>query len=77
MTAVPPALATFGDRVRTRRLDLGLTRRELAERIGSSQVALYQWEIGRNRPLRTSGAVERLAEALQTSVDFLTKGLGR
>lgn len=71
---MPPALGTFGDRVRTARLDLGITRAQLAARIHATPGTLYSWEIGRSRPLRTSRAYGRLAEALQTSVDWLTTG---
>ena len=74
VSGVPPALGTFGDRVRTLRLDLGLTRAQLAARINATPGTLYSWEIGRSRPLLKSVAVKRLADALQTTVDWLTTG---
>ena len=69
MSGVPPALGTFGDRVRTLRLDLGLTRAQLARGINASTDAVYSWETGRAHP--RPDALPRLAEALQTTVEAL------
>jgi transcriptional regulator with XRE-family HTH domain len=41
---------TYGDQVRTRKLELGLYRREAAEIIGVDETTIYNWESNRNRP---------------------------
>lgn len=64
--------ATFGARVRQVREDQGLTRDQLAERVGASPMAIYHWEIGRTHPHHD--AYPRLASALQTTIDYLMTG---
>lgn len=68
----PPSPATFGQRVRQVREDQGLTRDQLAERVGASPMAIYHWEIGRTHPHHD--AYPRLASALQTTIDYLMTG---
>jgi transcriptional regulator with XRE-family HTH domain len=38
----------LGKKIKARRLELGLTRRALAERVGVSDMSVYWWETGRN-----------------------------
>jgi transcriptional regulator with XRE-family HTH domain len=40
----------LGDRLRTRRLDLGLLQRQVAERLGVSEASVWQWENNRTAP---------------------------
>ena len=64
--------ATFGQRVRALREDHGLSRKELAERIHASPMAIYAWERGRTHPYHD--VYPRLAGALQTTVNYLMTG---
>lgn len=42
---------SLGEHLRCRRLDLGLTQRTLAERLGVREETVHLWERGRSRPL--------------------------
>jgi len=44
----PKELKTLGDHIRKRRLDLGLVKRQVAERIGVSEATIYNWGTQRN-----------------------------
>lgn len=52
----------IGKRIRDARKAAGLTQEELAERMGTSSVAVAQWETGRRNP--KMGTVSKLAAAL-------------
>jgi len=41
---------TLGDKISKRRLDLGLTQGQMAEKIGVSRRALIRWQKGRYKP---------------------------
>lgn len=45
-------LATLGDRIRRRRLELGLSQEALGERFGVGRMTVYRWESGRAVPPR-------------------------
>lgn len=52
---------TLGERIRQRRLDRGLSQAELAERLGCSREAVFQWEKDRSEPLAARWpAIERV-----------------
>lgn len=55
----------FCDNVRHRRIELGLTHREVGERLGISPPSYTQIEVGRRVP--TLGVVAAVAKALETS----------
>lgn len=55
-----------GERVRLLREEHGLSQRELAERIGSTQPAIARLEAGGVTP--SLGTLERIAEALDTAL---------
>ncbi|MUN35043.1 helix-turn-helix domain-containing protein [Actinomadura litoris] len=55
----------LGDMVRERRLELGLTQREVAERTGISQPALSRIEGGGGIP--TLAMLDRIAKAMKTT----------
>jgi len=40
----------FGEMIRKKRMDLRLTMREIAERIGVSETTVYNWEIKNRKP---------------------------
>lgn len=46
----PAEPETVGDRLRTRRLALGLSRGEVSERFGVSSLTLADWERGQRHP---------------------------
>jgi DNA-binding XRE family transcriptional regulator len=46
----PNQINTLGDHIRTRRLDLGLLQREVAEKIGVDEISIYNWERQRTVP---------------------------
>ena len=48
--AYPTELVTVGNRIRKRRLDLGLLQREVAAEIGVDASSVYNWENGRTEP---------------------------
>lgn len=46
----PQVLATIGDHLRKRRLDLGLLQRELADQLGVTESTVTNWELNRTAP---------------------------
>ena len=50
--AYPKELATIGDRVRKRRLDLTLTQKEVADIIRVNEMTIVNWELNHCQPLR-------------------------
>jgi DNA-binding XRE family transcriptional regulator len=48
--AYPKSLKTLGDHLRKKRLDLGLLQREVAQKIGTSETSIYNWERGHTAP---------------------------
>lgn len=61
---------TFGKRLRAVRKELGLTQKELGERIGVGRTTISEYESGKIVP-RQDGLI-KLAEVLGVNVDFLT-----
>ena len=57
------------DKLRTLRKQRGMTAKELANLVGVSEVSITQYENGNRSPRRK--VLESLAEALDTSVDYL------
>lgn len=41
---------TIGDKIRNRRLALGLMQRQVAELLGTFEESVYRWEMNRNAP---------------------------
>lgn len=68
--AYPQALATLGDHLRKRRLDLGLLQREVAEGLGVTESTVTNWELNRTEPeLRFIPAIVRCLGYLPFSHD--------
>ena len=61
---------TFGKRLRAVRKELGLTQKQLGEKIGVGRTTISEYESGKIVP-RQDGLI-KLAEVLKVSVDFLT-----
>jgi transcriptional regulator with XRE-family HTH domain len=63
---------TFGQRLRARRRELGLSQVALAARLGISQPAISHWENDQKEPLLSS--LVALAKSLEISTDWLVLG---
>jgi transcriptional regulator with XRE-family HTH domain len=66
---------TFGRALREMRQSAGLSQRELAERIGTTQSAVARMEKGTAHPKFCT--LEKLAEALQRDFCIYVSGVGR
>jgi DNA-binding XRE family transcriptional regulator len=71
--SVVPAGMTLGDKVETRRNELGLTQAQLARKAGVGTMTLRRIETGQTKyPLqRTRNTLRKLADALGTTMEFL------
>ena len=63
---------SLGHRVRSRRLELGLSQGALGERIGVSFQQIQKYENGANRI--SARRLGQIAQALQTSIAYLYEG---
>lgn len=63
----------MGARILARRRDLGLTQKQMAERIGVPAPTLSRWEKGHHRP--DTEWLLRLARALDVDVVWLLESL--
>ena len=61
-----------GQLIARRRKEIGLTQKELAERLGVTNKAVSKWETGGGMP--DVSVLETLADALEVSVDELLRG---
>lgn len=59
----------FGQRLRQRRDDLGMTQQDVADQLGINYQQLNKWENGKHMP--AAETVARLAVLLETSSDYL------
>ena len=59
----------LGNRIKRLRKELGISQKELAERIGVSNSRISNWEQGINRP--DADILSKLCSALQTSPSLL------
>lgn len=66
---------TLGQRIRNRRLELGLTQREVAEEVGITVPYMSKIEAGKETP--TEEKIARLARRLKLDADELTLAAGR
>lgn len=62
-------METLGDRIRRRRLELGLTQKQLGEAVNRSVQLISDWEANRRRP--SIDVMPRLAAVLQMSLQEL------
>jgi ribosome-binding protein aMBF1 (putative translation factor) len=42
----------FGERIRKKRMDLGLTMKDVAEKVGVTETTVYNWEVRNIKPYR-------------------------
>lgn len=60
----------FGEKLRTRRIEKGLTLEALAEKIGSTKA--YVWQLENKKPAKPSGELLlKLANVLDISAEYL------
>src|SRR5690606_2782950 len=62
-------METLGDRIKRRRLELGLTQKQLGEAVNRSVQLISDWEANRRRP--SIDVMPRLAAVLQMSLQEL------
>lgn len=60
---------TIGNNIRKYRKELGLTQTELAEKLGTTQYVITNYERGTNNPLSTS--IPEIAKALNITIAAL------
>ncbi|MGI9861348.1 helix-turn-helix transcriptional regulator [Moorella naiadis] len=61
----------LGNRIKQKRLELGLTQEDVAKKIGVNRSTVSSWEIGRREP--DGEILAKLANILQCSTDFLLR----
>jgi transcriptional regulator with XRE-family HTH domain len=61
----------FGTRLRRRRMALGLNQPQLAARLGWQAATLSRYERGRYQRTMSFARLRQLAQALQTTTDYL------
>jgi transcriptional regulator with XRE-family HTH domain len=71
----PDKIATAGQRIRAARVALGLTQKELGERLLTDQTTVSAWEKDKSQKLAGPSLVA-LAELLQTTPEALLTGVG-
>lgn len=57
----------FGERIRKKRMDLGLTMKKLAQKTGVTETTVYNWEVRNIMPYR------RMVEKLKVILDLKEK----
>ena len=60
---------TVGERIKAARKEKHITQKQLAEKLGISDVGVAQWETGRRSPKVLT--VKRIAEALAVNIETL------
>lgn len=60
---------TIGERIKLRRMQLGLSQNDLAELVRTSQQQIGRYEKGANSP--TAEIIIAMAQALETTTDWL------
>lgn len=60
---------TIGERIKLRRMQLGLSQNDLAEMVRTSQQQIGRYEKGANSP--TAEIIIAMAQALETTTDWL------
>ena len=68
------AKQAFGRRVASLRDERELTQIELGKKVGVTGTCVWNWEGGNTFP--RSAALSKLAQALSTSVEYLSSGIG-
>ena len=61
----------ISERIKQRRLEIRRTQKEIAEMVGVSLVTITRWENPTSGRTPNSALLAKLADALETSVDYL------
>jgi len=61
-------ISYFGDRLRKRRLELGMTQKELGEKLGLTDASITQYEKGKREPKRS--ILCKMANILEVDIDY-------
>lgn len=67
----------FGEMIRKKRMDLGLTMKNIAERTGVSETTIYNWEIKNRTPYRKTEEKLREILALKEEISIQAPVLDR
>lgn len=70
---LPYVATTLGERIKERRMELGVSQAELARQVGVKPQAVTQWESGATKSLRPENLL-RTRDVLGTTVDWLVYG---
>jgi DNA-binding transcriptional regulator YiaG len=62
----------LGERIRKKRMDLGLTMREIAESLGVSETTVYNWEIRNRKPYRRTEEKLKVILKLNKETPYLS-----
>lgn len=62
---------TIGQRIKSRRIELGMTAEELGEKLGKNRSTIYRYENGDIEKMPVD-FLEPIAKALQTTPEYLT-----
>ncbi len=62
-------MKNFGEKIKEFRISLGLTQKELAQKIGQTQSTIFYWEKNINEPSISS--LKKLCEVFDVSADYL------
>ena len=65
-------MSTIGERIKDLRTGHKLTQTDLSKLVGLSYIQVGRYETGKSRP--SSEILQKLAEALDTTTDFLMNG---
>ena len=68
------SVATIGERIRHRRKELGMTQKQLADKLGVRYQTVQAWELNARNPKPET--VKKFAEALDVSANWLIYGEG-
>jgi DNA-binding transcriptional regulator YiaG len=60
----------FGEMIRKKKMDMRLTMREIAERLGVSETTVYNWEIKNRKPYRKTKEKLRTVLGLKEEVSI-------
>ena len=71
MPAIAPPVTPFGEEIRNRRVELGLTAGQVADHVGVHQTTISRWERGKGLRTIKATEIELLAEVLQLQADVL------
>lgn len=67
----------FGEMIRKKRMDMRLTMRDIAERLGVSETTVYNWEIRNRKPYRKTEEKLKVILGLKEEIPIQAPVLNR